>query len=47
VAHNGKPAADFLAACTATPPSLPKSGKPEPATGWLAWFARNGYVTLV
>lgn len=46
VQFNGQPAAAFLAACTATPPSLPKSGKAEPAQGWLRWFIANGYVTL-
>ena len=44
--HNGQPASAYLAACTANPPSLPKSGIPEPATGWLRWFVRNGVATL-
>jgi hypothetical protein len=44
--HVGKPAADFLAATTAKPPSLPKSGVAEPASGWLRYFVRNGIATL-
>ena len=45
-AHQGQTAAAYLAACTAKPPSLPKSGVPEPATGWLRYFVRNHIVTL-
>lgn len=44
--HNGKPAADFLAATTAKPPSVPKSGVPEPASGWLRYFTRSGIAEL-
>ena len=44
--HEGKPAADFLAACTKTPPSLPKSGVPEKASGWLRYFLRSGVAKL-
>lgn len=48
--HDGLAAADFLAATTAAPPSLPtkgkNQGKAEKPTGWLSWFMRNGYVTL-
>lgn len=44
--YQGKPVAEFLAATTTTPPSLPKSGRPEKATGWLAWFTRNGIATI-
>jgi hypothetical protein len=44
--YNGKPAGDFLAACTAKPPSLPKSGVAEPASGWLRYFTRSGIVEL-
>lgn len=47
LAYNGKPVAEFLAATTATPPSLPKSGVQEKATGWLGWFVRNGLVQVV
>lgn len=46
VAHNGQPANAFLAACAATPPSLPASGRAEAPTGWLSWFVRNGYCTV-
>jgi hypothetical protein len=50
VQHNGQPASAYLAACTANPPSLPQrgknAGKPEPASGWLGWFARHGYCTI-
>jgi hypothetical protein len=44
--YNGKPAADFLAHCTKTPPSVPKSGIAEPASGWLRYFTRSGIVEL-
>lgn len=44
--HQGKPAADFLAATTAQPPSVPKSGIPEKSTGWLSYFVRTGVATL-
>lgn len=50
LAHNGQPAAAYVAATTANPPSLPTKGKnankPEPAAGWLAWFVRQGVATL-
>jgi len=45
-AHVGQPAQAYLAACTAKPPSLPKSGVAEPATGWLRYFVRTGVVVL-
>lgn len=44
--YNGKPAADFLAHCTKSPPSTPKSGVPEPASGWLRYFTRSGIAEL-
>jgi hypothetical protein len=47
--YNGKPAAAFLAAATATPPSLPQkgkgAGKAEPASGWLRYFVRQGIAS--
>jgi len=46
VKHEGKPAGDFLAATTAKPPSVPKSGTPEPSSGWLRYFVRSGIATL-
>jgi hypothetical protein len=45
-AHEGKPAADYLAHCTQNPPSTPKSGVVEKASGWLRYFLRSGVVTL-
>lgn len=45
-AHEGKPAADFLAATTAKAPSLPKSGVQEKASGWLGYFVRTGVAVL-
>lgn len=45
-AHQGKPAADFLAACTSQPPSTPKSGVVEKPSGWLSYFVRTGVATL-
>lgn len=47
LAHNGQPAAAYLAACASNPPSLPKSGVAEPPQGWLSWFVRNGLCQLV
>ncbi len=44
--HKGKPAADFLAATTKQPPSVPKSGIPEKASGWLSYFVRTGVANL-
>lgn len=46
LAYNGKPAGDFLAHCTKSPPSLPKSGVAEPASGWLRYFTRTGIAEL-
>jgi hypothetical protein len=45
-AHQGKPAADFLAACTTQPPSVPKSGVVEKPSGWLSYFVRTGVASL-
>lgn len=45
--YNGKPVAEFLAACAATPPSLPKSGVAEKPSGWLGWFTRTGVASIV
>ena len=44
--HEGKPAADYLAACTTKPPSTPKSGVVEKASGWLRYFVRSGVAKL-
>jgi hypothetical protein len=44
--HEGKPAADFLAATTAKPPSVPKSGVQEKSSGWLGYFVRTGVAKL-
>lgn len=44
--YNGKPAGDFLAQCTKSPPSVPKSGIAEPASGWLRYFTRSGIAEL-
>lgn len=46
VEHDGKTADEFVAATKATPPSLPKSQKPENPNGWLGWFKRQGLVEL-
>lgn len=45
-AHDGKPAQEYLEATTKTPPSLPKSGKQEPSSGWLRWFVRHEVATI-
>lgn len=47
LAHNGKPAAEFLATCAAQPPSLPKSGVAEKPQGWLGYFLRTGIAQVV
>lgn len=47
VQHNGQPLAAYVAACVATPPSLPKSGRPEAPSGWVAYFKRVGVLTIV
>jgi hypothetical protein len=44
--HVGKPAADFLAATTAQPPSVPKSGIAEKSSGWLSYFTRTGVAQV-
>lgn len=51
VAHDGKPLADYVAKVTATPPSLPtkgkSAGKAEKPSGWISWFVRNGFLSLI
>lgn len=44
--YNGKPASAYLAHCTESPPSLPKSGRAEAASGWLRYFVRTGTASL-
>jgi hypothetical protein len=50
-AYNGKTVAAFTKHCMANPPSTPQrgklAGKAEPTAGWVSWFNRNGYITLV
>ena len=46
-AHDGKPAQAYLDATTEKAPSLPKSGKQEPSSGWLRWFVRHEVATIV
>ena len=46
VQHNGQPAAAYLAACAANPPSVPKKGVAENPQGWLRYFVRTGVATL-
>lgn len=45
--YEGKPIADYEKACTDTPPSLPKSGKAEKASGWIGYFQRTGILSVV
>jgi hypothetical protein len=51
--YDGKPLAEFVAAGTASPPSLPTKGKSagklESVPGWVTFFAKpeQGLVTLV
>jgi hypothetical protein len=48
--YDGKPLAEFVAAGTANPPSLPvkgkSAGKLESVSGWASWFAKQGLVEL-
>ncbi len=46
-AHDGKPAQAYLDATTEKAPSLPKSGKQEPSSGWLRWFVRHEIAAIV
>ena len=47
---NNKPLADFIASCESNPPSMPTkgklAGKPEPVSGWVSYFTRNGYAEI-
>jgi hypothetical protein len=45
--HDGKPADEFLKACTDSPPSRTKRGEAEPPSGWLRFFLRSGICQLV
>ncbi len=46
----GKPLADFTASVAAETPSTPNKGKlkgkPEPVSGWVSYFTRNGYFVI-
>lgn len=50
-AHAGQPLSALAAHIAANPPSQPRKGKlagqTEPLAGWVAWFVRHGYITLV
>jgi hypothetical protein len=46
-AHDGKPAQEYLDATTKKAPSLPKSGKQEPSSGWLRWFVRHEVASII
>lgn len=46
-AHDGKPVADFEKATTDKPPSLPKSGRAEAASGWTSFYKREGIISIV
>lgn len=46
VAHNGKSAESLLKAWDTKAPKLPKSGKIEKASGWLAFFVKEGYCEI-
>lgn len=49
--YDGQPVATWLQHCAANPPSMPQkgalAGKGEPPKGWLGWFVRNGWATVV
>jgi len=46
----GKPLTEFVASCEAEAPSTPNKGKlkgkPEPVSGWVSYFTRNGYFSI-
>lgn len=48
--YNGKTVDAFAKSCAKDVPSVPGrgklKGKPEPVTGWISWFVRNGFVSL-
>lgn len=44
--HNGRTLENFVTRATENPPSLPKSGKPEPVSGWVNFFRREGLIEL-
>lgn len=48
--HNGKTVETFAKAVAENPPSLPTkgklAGKPEPVSGWVKFFVREGYISL-
>jgi hypothetical protein len=46
-AHDGKTLKEYVDACTAKPPSLPKSLKAEAVSGWVSYFKRTGILELV
>src|SRR5678816_231183 len=46
-AHDGKSAQEYLDNTTQKAPSLPKSGKQEPSSGWLRWFVRHEVAQIV
>lgn len=45
--YDGKPVKEYEDACTAKPPSLPKSLRPEAPSGYTAYFVRNGIMQVV
>ena len=49
-AHNGKPVSALQKEYTTNPPSLPQkgksAGKQEPLSGWLAFFVKQGVITI-
>lgn len=48
--YEGKPLAEYVADCTANPPSTPTkgalAGKGEPPSGWVSWFKREGLLAV-
>lgn len=45
--YDGKPVAEFLAAAQDKPPSVPKSGVAEKPSGWLRYFQRTQFASVV
>lgn len=41
----GRPLAEFMAHMEAAP-IMTRKGKPDPASGWVRWLTKNGYVAL-
>lgn len=46
VEFDGKTEGEFLASTKDKPPSLTRNGTPEPPSGWVRFFVREGVLSL-